>query len=269
VPIAGYWQDLGTEDFRGLDPERTIALLPLAAIEQHGPHLPLSTDAIINQGIVADALRRIPRDLGLLILPMQQIGHSLEHTAFPGTLSAGAETLLALWSDVARGVARAGLRKLILFNSHGGQTALVDLAAVRLRVELGMLVVRASYFRFGLPDRLFAEEEVAQGIHGGEVETSLLLHLRPDLVRREALDDFQGLPRRMVGDNSLLGPERPVGFGWMSQDLHPAGVCGNAARADAARGARLLDHLADRLATLVQEVSATPLETLRAPPPWA
>jgi creatinine amidohydrolase len=196
------------------------------------------------------------------VLPSLAVGHSLEHTAFPGTLSVTAETLLALWTDLGQSVARAGVRKLVVFNTHGGQTGLVDLLAVRLRVELGMLVARANYFAFGLPPGLFEPAEVQHGIHGGELETALLLHLRPDLVRREALACFEAATFRMAGSHRWLGPEKPVGFGWMGQDLHPEGVSGHAARADPERGRVLLEHLAQALADLVGEVAATPLGTL-------
>ncbi|MCU0833594.1 MAG: creatininase family protein [Chromatiaceae bacterium] len=259
---SGYWQDLTTRDFDRLDPEVTVALLPVAAVEQHGPHLPLATDALINAGIIARTLERLPAGPCLLVLPALTIGHSLEHSGYAGTLSADAETLLALWTQVGAGVARAGVRRLIVFNSHGGQSALVDLAAVRLRAEHRLLAVRAGYFGFGVPEGLFAADELAHGLHGGEVETSLLLDLRPDLVRREALADFHGLPAQMAAAGGLLGPERPIGFGWMSQDLHPAGACGNAARADAERGRLLLDHLAGCLVRLVYEVVSLPLSVL-------
>jgi creatinine amidohydrolase len=259
---TGYWQDLTTRDFDALDPETTVALLPLAAVEQHGPHLPLATDALINEGILRATLPRLVSGPTLLVLPALSLGHSPEHIAFPGTLTSSAEALLSLWTDAGRSVARAGVRKLILFNSHGGQRALVDLAALRLRVEVGILAVRCNYSDFGTPRGLFDDDELALGIHGGAVETSLVLHLRPDLVRRDAVADFNGLPQHMAGEGRLLGPERTVGFGWMSQDLHPAGVCGDATRADAQAGRRLIDHLAERLGALVREVAALPL----APP---
>ena len=266
MSAGGNWQDLTTRDFEAIDPEGTVALLPVAAVEAHGPHLPLGTDAIINAAIVSRALEHLQDGTRLLVLPAQTVGHSLEHTAYPGTLSATAETLLALWTEIGRGVARAGVRKLILFNSHGGQKALVDLAALRLRAELGMLVVRANTFALGTPAGLFPAEELTYGLHGGEVETSLLLHLRPDLVRIDQLQDFQGLPEQAGRDLSLLGVEHPVGFGWMSQDLHAAGVCGNAARADPRRGEQLLDHLAGQLVLLVREVAAMPLDRLQTGP---
>jgi creatinine amidohydrolase len=259
MPTSGYWQDLTTRDFAALDAERTIAVLPVAAIEQHGPHLPLATDALINEGIIAATLERLPRSPVVLVLPALNIGSSLEHADFPGTLSIDAETLLRVWFDIGASVARVGVRKLVIFNTHGGQKALVDLAALRLRLAHDLFVVRANYFSFGAPDGLFSAEEWLHGIHGGEVETSLILHLAPDLVRREALENFTGLSAELARENELLGAEKPVGFGWKAQDLHPAGVCGNAAAADAKRGARYLEHLANRFAALLAEVGEMPL----------
>lgn len=256
---SGYWQDLTSEDFRSVDTGSTVAVLPVAAVEQHGPHLPLATDAVINAAIVERSLAHLPRELTVLVLPALNVGHSLEHTRFAGTLSVDAETLMAAWLDVGRSVARAGLRKLVIFNTHGGQTSLVDLVALRLRAECDLLTVRASYFHFGVPEGLFDDAELRFGIHGGEVETSLMLHLRPALVRREALANFDGLPAHLGAGQHMLGAERPAGLGWMSQDLHPAGVCGNAARADGDRGGRYLAYLAERFATLLAEVAALPL----------
>ena len=254
-----YWQDLATTDLAGLDPESTLALLPVAAVEQHGPHLPLSTDLVINRGIVEAARAHLAPGVRVLVLPEQAVGDSLEHTAFRGTLSLPPELLLALWSEIGRCVARAGLRKLVIFNSHGGQTGLVDQVALRLRVEQRMLVVRANYFSFDVPEDLFDIDEVANGLHGGEVETAMMLHLRPDLVRQAALSRFEGPPSR---PGARLGPESPVGYGWMSQDLNAMGVVGNAAGADAERGARLLEHLGSRLAALLGETAALPLSRL-------
>ena len=257
------WQRLTSDDLSQVDPESTVALLSVAAVEQHGPHLPLGTDALIGQGVIEGLPRDGAGSPWVLLLPPLAVGESLEHQAFPGTLSLEAEFLIGAWLGIGRSVARAGVRKLVLFNSHGGQICLLDIVALRLRVELRMLVARCSYFAFGMPPGLFSEDELAHGFHGGEVETLLMLHLHPDLVRRESLGDFVGLAKRMAERNRVLGVESPVGIGWMSQDLHPAGVCGNAAGADAGRGARLIVHFADKLATLIEELAATPLDTLR------
>jgi creatinine amidohydrolase len=260
---SGYWQDLTTRDVEDLDAETVVALLPVAAVEQHGPHLPLATDALINDGIVRRTLERLPQAPALLVLPALSIGYSLEHTAFAGTLSIGFETLLGVWLDVGRSAARAGIRKLVILNTHGGQRALVDAAALRLRAECGMLAVRANYFAFGAPGGLFDERELRNGLHGGDAETSLMLHLRPDLVRIDALQNFAGLPERLADRHQMLGAEKPVGFGWMSQDLHPEGVCGNAAAADADKGEEYLEFIVDALVRLIVEVGATRLDWLR------
>jgi len=259
---SGYWHDLTTCDFDALDPARTVALLPVAAIEQHGPHLPLVTDALINEAIVTESLRRMPDAVTVLALPAMTVGSSLEHTAFAGTLSIDAETLLSAWMQIGRSVARAGIRKLVILNTHGGQTGLVDLAALRLRAEQAMLVARANYFRFGMPPGLFPEADLAVDVHGGLVETSLLLHLRPDLVRRDLIRNFSGLPGRMAAQNDWLGVEKPIGFGWMSQDLDPSGACGNAGGADAARGEAYLSHIVASLTALLEEVGVAPLSIL-------
>ena len=256
---SGRWQDLTTTDFARVDPQRTIALLPVAAIEQHGAHLPLGPDAEINRGLVDETLRRLPPDASVLVLPALVVGDSLEHTAFAGTLSAELDALLSLWLAVGNGVARAGVRKLVILNSHGGQRAHVDLAALRLRVAHGMLVVRANSFSFGVPPGLFAADELAHGLHGGAVETSLMLHLRPDLVRRDALADNPSARRMPPGDTRLLGAEKPVGVGWMAQDLNPSGAVGNAAAANAEHGRALLEHLVQTLLRLLAEVEAAPL----------
>jgi creatinine amidohydrolase len=260
---SGYWRDCASTDFGALDPESSIAILPVAAVEQHGPHLPLSTDAVINTGIVRAALARTAAPLVALVLPAIEIGMSPEHASFAGTLTIDPRTLGDAWMDVGRSVARAGLRKLVIFNTHGGQKSLVDEVAVRLRAELGMLVVRATYFAFGSPPGLFDAAELVHDIHGGEVETSLMLHLAPELVRTHELADFRGLPHELASKNRLLGAEKPIGIGWLSRDLHPAGVVGNAARADAKRGAAHLDYLAERFAVLLAEVGATPLSVLK------
>ncbi len=253
---SGYWQDLCTTDFARVDPQRCIALLPVAAIEQHGPHLPLATDAMINQGVVDEALRQLPASASVLVLPALNIGDSLEHSTFPGTLSSGLEALLSLWLAVGEGVARAGLHKLVIFNSHGGQRAHVDLAALRLRAAHGLMVVRAHSFALGAPPGLFTATELAHGLHGGAVETSLMLHLRPELVRSDVLADFATPGPALAARGDWLGVEKPLGLGWMAQDLNPQGVCGDATAASADKGRALLKHMAD-LCQLLAEVQAT------------
>jgi creatinine amidohydrolase len=198
----------------------------------------------------------LPASASVLVLPALNIGDSLEHRAFPGTLSAALETLLPLWLALGEGVARAGLRKLVIINSHGGQRAHVDQAALRLRVSHGLMVVRAHSFSFGAPPGLFDATEMAHGLHGGAMETSLIMHLRPELVRRDALADFSTPGPALAARGGWLGVEKPVGLGWMAQDLNPQGVCGNATAASADKGRALLQHMAAGLCQLLAETEA-------------
>ena len=259
IAPTAFWQDMCTTDFARVDALRTVALLPVAAVEQHGPHLPLSTDAAINAGIVGLTMQRLPAGSSVLVLPAITVGDSLEHTAFKGTLSVDLQALLGLWLSIGHSVARAGVRKLVIFNSHGGQRAHVDQVALRLRVDCGMLVVRAHSFALGIPTGLFDAHEVTEGLHGGAVETSLMLHLRPELVRQDAMADFAPTRGVSAKRGGVLGLEGAAGLGWMMQDVNPDGACGNATAATAAKGERLLDHWANRLVTLLGEVARHPL----------
>ena len=162
----------------------------MAAIEQHGPHLPVEVDAAINRGVLARAMELVPADLPVTFLPAMPIGKSNEHISYPGTLTLSAETLIRLWTEIGESVARAGVRKLVLFNSHGGQPQIADIVARDLRVRRDMFVVTASTYALGRPAGLFPADELKHGIHGGSVETSIMMHLRPDLVRRDEARQF-------------------------------------------------------------------------------
>ena len=164
---------------------------PVAAIEQHGPHLPVEVDTAINRGILARAMELLPTDLPVTVLPAMPIGKSNEHISYPGTLTLSAETLIRLWTEIGESVARAGVRKLVLFNSHGGQPQIADIVARDLRVRRDMFVVTASTYALGRPAGLFPAAELKHGIHGGSVETSIMMHLHPDLVRRDKLANFR------------------------------------------------------------------------------
>jgi len=261
--MSRFWTDMTHEDFADVDPETWVALLPVAAIEQHGPHLPVSVDADLNAGVVAEAARRLDDAAPVLILPMLPIGKSNEHIGFPGTLTLRLETLVGLWTDVAESVARAGLRKLVFLNSHGGQPQIVDIVVRDLRVRLNMLAVAAQTYALGHPTNLFSDEEARFGIHAGEIETSMMMHLRPGAVRRDKLADFPSAAAGIEREFSVLQAEGAVGMGWMTQDLNPAGAAGDARLADAERGRLCVEHQGARLALLLEEVSRYPLSRLR------
>jgi creatinine amidohydrolase len=163
-------------------------------------------------------------------------------------------------------VARAGGRKFVLFNSHGGQPQIADIVARDLRVRRDMFVVTCSTYSFGRPPGLFPATELKHGIHGGSVETSIMMHLCPDLVRHAELANFRPRSADMEGEYQILTPEGSIGFGWETQDLSLPGACGDASDADAARGKLLVEHAAARFAMLLDEIHRYPLSALREGP---
>ena len=264
-----FWADLCTRDFARLDPARTIAVLPVAATEQHGPHLPLSVDTVLADGIVAASLPHLPADLSVLFLPTQAVGLSPEHARFPGTLTLKAETLLRLWTDIGESVAATGVRKLLLFNSHGGQVSVLDLVARDLRARLNLLVYSCSWFTLPLHDAqgqdlnaLFSAEEHRFGIHGGEIETSMMLALAPARVQMSQAQNFVSTAQARAQQFPILGNGRSAKLGWQTQDYHSAGAVGNAAAATAAKGEALVQAAGRALAQLLAELDALPLSTL-------
>ncbi|MFT3965208.1 MAG: creatininase family protein [Sphingobium sp.] len=260
------WTDMTWQDFAHVDFDRAVALMPVAAIEQHGPHLPVSVDSDLNAGIATAAGAHLPDDLPVYILPQLPVGKSNEHGAYPGTLTIGAATLIALWTDVAESVLRAGFRRIVILNSHGGQPQLVDVVVRDLRVRHGVLAVAANSYALGTPEGLFDPQEEAFGIHAGDIETSMMLHLRPEAVRGELIGHFPSAGIAIARDHEVLRLEGPVGMGWMTQDVHPSGAVGDPRSASAEKGKAAVDHAARRLARLLQEVSAYPLSALRSTP---
>ncbi len=249
------WKDFRAPEYRDIDPMRTIAILPTAAIEQHGPHLPVGTDTIINEGLL-DLLRaRCPADLDLRILPAQAVGKSNEHLWAPGTLTLTAETALRVWTEIGLSVARAGVRKIVILNSHGGNADLISIVARELRVRAGMLAVRLGWGAHGLPEGMYSAQERTFGIHGGDVETSLLLALRPETVDMSAARDF-----RSTAENAAIAPVGGIAYGWIASDLNPAGVVGEAHLATAAKGHATAGKYVEDVIGLLRTVAAQPLD---------
>jgi creatinine amidohydrolase len=259
-----WWWDLTTQDFRGLDPERMVAILPVGAVEQHGPHLPVRVDAAINAGLMARTVARMPSDYPALVLPMLPVGKSDEHLAFPGTLTLSYETLGRVWFEIGESVHRAGLRKILFVNSHGGQPQLLDIVCRDLRVRLGLFAVSVMWPALIDIDALYGADENRHGIHGGQIETSLMLHLHPEGVAMDKAENFVPLSVQIERESQLLGAEGGARFGWQAQDLHPKGACGDATKATAELGRLTLERTAARLLALIDEISRYPLSRLSA-----
>jgi creatinine amidohydrolase len=265
TPPSRFWADLTTRDFAQLDPAATVAVLPVAATEQHGPHLPLSVDQAIVDGVVAAALPQLPSQTPVLFLPTQQVGYSPEHSAFAGTLTLSSATVAATWIEIGQCVAAAGIRKLLLLNSHGGQVSLTDIVARELRTRAKLIVYGCSWWNLPLGDAvtgLFSPQEHRFGVHAGEIETSMMLALRPASVDMAKARNFKSTSQDRAGKYPVLGNGASAKLGWQMQDYNPQGAAGNAAGATAEKGRAVLEAAGRQLALLLQELSALPLSTL-------
>ncbi|HUC49873.1 MAG TPA: creatininase family protein [Xanthobacteraceae bacterium] len=261
---AFFWSELKSGDFRNLDPEATIAILPVAATEQHGPHLPVMTDVAIAEGMIALLKLRLPSELSVLVLPIQAVGKSNEHVLSPGTLSLSAETLQHVLVEIGEGVYRAGLRKLILANSHGGNASVLTTVARELRVRFGMLVVATHWRSFGLPDGMYEAVEARHGIHAGDIETSLMLSFREELVSLDRAKNFVSAAIAMDKEFSRLSPIGSHAFGWIAQDLNVEGALGDASKASAAKGKATAECQIEGFIALLRDMTAFPLKRLYA-----
>lgn len=250
---ARNWADLRAPDFDGLNPDTTIAVLPTAAIEQHGPHLPVGTDTLIAEGMLDAVRAACPADLDLLILPVQAVGKSNEHLWAAGTCTLTAATALAAWTEIGLSVARAGLRKLVIVNSHGGNLDLVSILSRELRVQAGMLAVKTQWGSFGAPEGMFSAQETNFGIHGGDRETSLMLAFRPDTVDMSAARDF-----RSTAETADIAPIGPTSYGWIAADLSDDGVVGEAHLGTAQKGRDLAAYQAQGFLDLARKMVVTP-----------
>jgi creatinine amidohydrolase len=276
-----FWSDLTTKQFAELaaspDVARLVAVLPVAAIEQHGPHLPLNVDALIVDGVIKAALPHMGWNkagepaaaaadaVPALFLPTQKISLSTEHIGFAGTLTLSPQTVMALWMEIGASVARAGIKKLVLLNSHGGNVGLMDVVARELRTKHNLIVYHTSWYNLPLGDAvtgLFSAEEHRFGIHGGDIETSMMLALRPDLVDMTLTENFHSTSQDRAKKYPILGNGKSAKLGWQMQDYNASGAAGNAAEATADKGCALLDAAGLQLAKLLAEVSDLPLSTL-------
>jgi creatinine amidohydrolase len=240
-----------------------IAVLPLGAHEQHGPHLPFETDTLIAKGIVERLKAAIGGNLPVTFLPVEPIGYSIEHMDVKGTKTLAFDDAIYRWLSIAEKMNTLGIRKFVMLNAHGGNAPLMTIVATEARVRLRMLAVATSWTRFGMPDGLISPEDKAIDIHGGDIETSVMLALHPDRVDMSKATNFPSRQMEFAERFKHLRAYGPHAFGWRMSDLNPDGVAGNAAAATAEKGEALIAHSVGGLLELLRDVDAFDVRELR------
>ena len=269
-PPLHRWDALSDAEAQALASRDPVAILPLAATEQHGPHLPVTTDADINRALLARAALQLPDDFPAVVMPPVDVGASDEHLAAgdetasaDGTRSIGSHALTVLIRTRGAALASLGVRRLVLHNTHGGNRHAMATAALDLRRAARMLVVSASWFRFPPPPEIgLPDTEWRHGLHGGAVETAMMLYTHPDRVRMDRSRDFTSLGEALEQARSMIGPEGAAPFAWLAQDLNRAGVVGDATLATADLGRQLVEHYGDVLARVIRDAKAFPMDRL-------
>ena len=246
------WESLSAPQFRALSGP-VVAVLPLGATEQHGPHLATSVDSDLVEAVLART--SVPEETCVLVLPTLKITKSAEHDRHPGTLSLSGDTLLAVLRDIAASVRRAGVERLCLFNGHGGNTALLEMAVREMRITHEMIAVHCSWFGFAETAGLIAPDALAVDLHAGDTETSAMLAAAPDRVDMALAENFRPAmcdwPEAWIG---LTGQAaRP---GWIIDDLNGQGACGDATAATAEKGEALLQSAARNFGEFLQEFAS-------------
>ncbi|MFD1746891.1 creatininase family protein [Rhizobium helianthi] len=239
-----------------------IAVLPLGAHEQHGPHLPFETDSLIAAGLTERLIARLPEDLPATFLPVERIGYSIEHMDSAGTRSLTFAQAINRWLAIAESLADSGIRKFVMLNAHGGNSPLMTVVATEARVRFNMLAVATSWTRFGQPEGWISPQDKAIDIHGGDIETSVMLALHPDKVDMGKASAFPSRQSEFTRQFKHLRAYGPHAFGWKMSDLSELGVAGNAAAATAARGEVLLDHAVRGILELLEDVHRFDVDTL-------
>lgn len=240
----------------------TIAILPLGAHEYHGPHLPLETDTIIARAVAGRLRQALPDTLDVMFLDAETTGYSPEHTDRPGTRSLAFDEAVNRWLGIAGDLASRDIRKLVLLNAHGGNAPLMTIVATEARVRFRMLSVATSWTRFGVPEGVISPEARTLDIHGGDIETSVMLAIAPDKVDMSKAQDFPSAQLAYASRYRHLRAYGPHAFGWMMSDLNADGAAGNASAATAAKGEALLAHAVGGLVELINDIDCFDAEWL-------
>ena len=262
-----YWADYTSSELAHWAASSAIAVIPVAAIEQHGPHLPVSVDTCIIDGVIkriSDQLHATTNAPPVLFLPTMQYGKSNEHAQFAGTITLSAKTLISVWTEIGECVAASGFKKILFFNSHGGQASIMDIVARDLRAQLNVIAMHCNWYALGLPKGLYSDHEQRFGIHAGDVETSLMMALDAGNVQQDKIANFKSSSEGLLeaGFKQLqVSPAAKIA--WQTQDLNLAGAVGDASLATAKKGHATIDFVAEQFIGVLREIQQLPLSYLK------
>ncbi|MFB2737622.1 creatininase family protein [Umezakia ovalisporum] len=256
IPPERFFPYLTWTDVQAMpDKENVVIIQTVGAIEQHGPHLPLIVDAAISVGVLGEALKKLDARIPAYALPPLYYGKSNEHWHFPGTITLSTETLTAIMMEVGESIYRAGFRKLVLMNSHGGQPQVMQMAARDLHVKYDDFLV-FPLFTWRVPHitkELLTPKEATQGMHAGDAETSIILAMLPELVKMDkAVAEY---PPEQI-QSTLLSLEGKLPVSWVTRDVSKSGVIGDATTATKEKGHRILESVSDGWVRAIQDIYA-------------
>jgi creatinine amidohydrolase len=242
---------LSSPEIEQIKKEEAIVILPMASVEQHGPHLPVFTDSLLAEEIIARICNRLDDEIPIWLLPILAYGRSCEHDGFAGTISLTSETLMCVLNDIAAGLAGNGFKRFVILNTHGGNHELIDVCMRDIRKKFGLLVFGLHMFlRVGLAKEGLSNIEHMYGIHAGDIETSILLSIHPEMVKMELA--CETYPLHLIDQN--IDYSDPINFAWLTVDITQSGVMGNATTADAERGEIYLENAVDETITILNKI---------------
>lgn len=261
--VSKAWQELflprlSTKEVKELNKEKGLIVLPIGAVEQHGPHLPVYTDTLIAEGLLAASFDQLSTDDHIWMLPPLPYGKSTEHHGHPGTITLSAHTLQQVILDIGKSVSASGFRRMVLFNTHGGNNDLLNMISRELRIETGLMVFRMNAMDFKVElDSMFSEEELTYGIHGGDVETSLILALEEKWV------NMANAPNEFYHYQNRLDVKGGPYVAWVMDDISDSGISGNAQVATVEKGEETITRLSQKIAETLKVMSEFEMKTLK------
>jgi creatinine amidohydrolase len=254
--VSRHLADLRAPQVAELIGPESVIVQPLGAIEQHGPHLPFSTDFVVASEVAEAIAQERGDELDLWLLPPLAYTKSNEHAWSAGTVWLSATTLLSVLDDIGRSLATLPAKRLVFLNGHGGNSSLLNVACRELRLKYGLMTFLAHPFvppdQGGKKDSDPSDER-GMGVHGGIGETSMMLHLRPDLVDLEA--GFRNVPED-IAENRYVRFGGPVSFGWLSNDFGPSGHIGDPTGSTAELGKAMFEAAVSQVGDALAEVRA-------------